>query len=314
MFNWISWLVAAIKALFVSKPVVVTVPTIIGGNTVPTAPVGEKYALLVGINKYLEPGNDLQGCVNDVMDMADILTKKYGFKQDNIRILTDARATQANIMERLEWLVSDTQPGDMLVWHYSGHGAQVRCRNGDELDDQKDEIICPHDLDWDNPFTDDMIADYFKRVPEGSLLTFICDACHSGSMDRGMTNNPHYKKAKFIQPPPDIAWRSQGRDIKTKKFGQKGFRSASSGNVHVTDLRDVLISGCRDDQTSADACFNGKYNGALTYSLLKALQKDPSSLVQWHTAASQCLVSEGHDQIPQLSGKSVNIDKAPFTW
>lgn len=312
MFNWLSRLLAAIKSFFVSKPPVAA-PAVIGGNTVANTFTGEKYALLVGINKYLEPGNDLQGCVNDVMDMAELLTTQYGFKQDNIRILTDARATQQNILERLEWLVSDTKPGDMLVWHYSGHGSQVRCRNGDELDDGMDEIICPHDLDWDNPFTDDMIASYFKRIPEGSVLEFICDACHSGSMDRGMTNNPHYKKAKFIAPPPDIAWRGKGLGLKVKAFGTKGTRDDANINVHITNLRNILLSGCRDNQTSADAYFDGRYNGALSYYLIKSLSKHPSSRVQNHAAVLQGLVSGGYDQVSQLSGSSVNIDKAPFT-
>jgi hypothetical protein len=312
MFSWLKRLLDAIRSLFVSKPPVAA-PAIIGGNTVANTFTGEKYALLVGINKYLEPGNDLQGCVNDVMDMAELLTTQYGFKQDNIRILTDARATQANIIERVEWLLSDTKPGDVLFWHQSSHGSQVRCRNGDELDDGMDEIIVPYDMDWDNPFTDDMIAEYFKRVPEGSSMTFCLDACHSGSANRGMTNNPHYKKAKFLPPPPDVAWRGQGRDLKVKKFGTKGYRSKDSGNVHITTLRDVLISGCRDNQTSADAYFDGRYNGALTYYLLKALRSNPSSWRQAHAAVLPGLVSGGYDQVSQLSGSSVNIDKAPFT-
>ena len=312
MFNWLSRLVAAIKALFVTKPVV-SAPTVIGGNTVPTAPVGEKYALLVGINKYQEPGNDLQGCVNDVMDMADLMTSEYGFNKDNIRILTDSRATQQNILERLEWLVSDTKPGDLLVFHYSGHGAQIRDRRGDELDDHMTEILCPHDLDWDNPFTDDMMADIIKKTPEGSVFEFISDSCHSATQDRCMSQNPHYKKAKRIIPPPDIRWRGQGRDLKVKKFGTKGFCSPENGNIHITNLKDVLLSGCRDDQTSADAEFDGRKNGALTYYLLKSLRKHPASRAQNHTAVLQGLVGGGYDQVSQLSGSSVNIDKAPFT-
>ena len=37
-------------------------------------------ALLVGINAY--PGNELEGCVNDVMDMRDFLKSKCGYLND----------------------------------------------------------------------------------------------------------------------------------------------------------------------------------------------------------------------------------------
>lgn len=307
LFAWIA-------SLFKKKPTTIVVPNIPAVNVITTGGNKvNKYALLVGINKYQEPGNDLQGCVNDVMDMAELLTSEYGFNKDDIRILTDARATQQNILERLEWLVSDTKPGDLLVFHYSGHGAQIRDRKGDELDDHMTEILCPHDLDWDNPFTDDMMAGIIKKTPEGSLFEFFSDSCHSKTQDRGMSQNPHYKKAKRIIPPPDIAWRGQGRGLKVKKFGTKGFNSTESGNVHITDLKDVLLSGCRDEQTSADAFFDGRYNGALTYYLCKSLRKHPASRVENHANVLKGLISGQYDQVTQLSGSSVNINKAPFT-
>ncbi len=48
-------------------------------------------AVLVGINEY--PGCPLEGCVNDVSDMAQFLTSKCGFAPRDIRLVTDAQAT-----------------------------------------------------------------------------------------------------------------------------------------------------------------------------------------------------------------------------
>ena len=123
-------------------------------------------ALLVGINKYKIPGADLNGCVNDVANMRDILLKFFGFTTKEIRVLVDERATKKNIMERLKWLVSGAKAGDRLLLHYSGHGSQVVDRDGDELKDRMDEIICPHDMDWDGNFisNDDLpaiLGEYF---------------------------------------------------------------------------------------------------------------------------------------------------------
>ena len=118
-----------------------------------------RKALLVGINKYATAGSDLQGCVNDVTNVRDILLKYYGFTVPDIRVLTDDRATKVNIIERLGWLIAEVSAGDNIVFHFSGHGSQIRDRNGDELKDGLDEIICPHDMDWDGTFiTDDELA------------------------------------------------------------------------------------------------------------------------------------------------------------
>ena len=118
-----------------------------------------KKALLVGINRYPDPRNELKGCVNDVRQMAETLKSRYGFAGDgNMRILTDARATTKAILDGLAWLTAGASPGDSLVFHYSGHGSQVPDKHGDETTDRLDEILCPYDLDWDHPLTDDDLA------------------------------------------------------------------------------------------------------------------------------------------------------------
>ena len=78
-----------------------------------------RRALLVGLNKYKIPGSDLNGCVNDVTNIRDILLKYFGFDVNDIRILIDDRATKENIMNRLRWLVADVKSGDRLLFHFS---------------------------------------------------------------------------------------------------------------------------------------------------------------------------------------------------
>lgn len=106
--------------------------------------MSRKRSLLVGIN-YPGTSHALRGCVNDVRTMDWVISKKFGFNVPRERrMLTDASATTQNILERLEWLVDDAQPGDVLYFHYSGHGSQMvdRDYNRVEEPDGKDEIIC----------------------------------------------------------------------------------------------------------------------------------------------------------------------------
>ena len=231
----------------------------------------KKRAVLVGINKYDLPNADLSGCVNDVEDVYDLLVKTYNFEPDNIRVLTDERATKLNIESRMEWLIKESQPGDEAVYYHSGHGSRIRDRNGDELTDQLDELLVTYDHSWDFPLIDDDIGEMFKDLKEEVFLSVLVDTCHSGTMTRTLNNfsgNPHGEivNIRFLDPPFDIACRSFNRDMKVKVVG------ARDGNEE--DQRHILLSGCKEFQTSKELVFNGNVRGALTYNLTKILREN----------------------------------------
>ncbi len=271
-----------------------------------------RRALLVGINQYPDPANNLKGCVNDVLLMGKTITENFGFNPENIRLLTDKRATTGNIRERLQWLVEGAGPGSVLLFHYSGHGSQVRDRDGDEMDDQLDEIICPYDLDWDDPFTDDEFAKVIKTIPDGVNFTLILDCCHSGTGTREFFKEPGAKgrdRSRFLVPPPDVAFRmAAGVEIDAttpeRTVNMVGLRELPKRQFgsSLTEQNAVLISGCRSDQTSADAWIDSDYRGALTYSLVQAIKSKrySASYTDLITTAGNWLEVNSYDQIPQL--------------
>ena len=268
-----------------------------------------KKALLVGINRYPDPGNELKGCVNDVRQMAETLKNRYGFPGDgNMRILTDARATTKAILDGLAWLAAGASPGDSLVFHYSGHGSQVPDKHGDETTDRLDEILCPYDLDWDHPLTDDDLAAACANIPQGALLTVILDCCHSGTGLREFTPDRH----RFL-PHPEAHENGLGHGRRPwmakcrGRHGSPGFgRLGRRFGVSVTRTNAVLIAACRDDQTSADAWIDGGYHGAHTYHLCRVLGNGTRDLTYRAlvSATGTALSRAGFDQVPQLEGPS----------
>lgn len=294
-----------------------TVEPTVEDTTVETVQ-GRRLALLVGINDCGQPGAELRGCVNDVENMWKLLTENFGFKPDDVRVLTDERATKYEILKRLDWLVDNAKSGDQLFFHYSGHGSQVRCRNGDELEDGLDEILIPYGHDWDDPLKDDDLYECFKKIPEGAFLSFICDACHSGSMDRGITlpvGNPHPILERYLAPPLDIALRSCGRDFdphkKKYRYIGQGFVDRNT-DVHANQQKHLLLSGCRDDQTSADAHIDGKFQGALTATFVDCVgHKLDGTWSQLH-ADTLANLSGRYTQVPQLVGPQQVLDKSLF--
>ena len=115
-----------------------------------------KRALLIGINKYLAAGADLRGCVNDVKDLSKALVEFHGFRKNDITMLTDLAATKKAMEAGIKALIRDSKKGDVALLHFSGHGSHVPDDNRDESDG-RDEILCPADLDWDDPFRDDWL-------------------------------------------------------------------------------------------------------------------------------------------------------------
>jgi metacaspase-1 len=273
-----------------------------------------RSAVLVGINDYGGEGN-LQGCVNDVTNMRHILKTYYGFTNSEIRVLVDRRATKENIIKRLEKMVSGAKRGDHLVFHYSGHGSQIRDRDEqDELNDYMDELICPHDMDWDGNFiTDDQLRLIFSQLPASVTLEVFLDCCHSGTglrtfdFGRPAELGPqHPTHARFLTPPIDIDCRLEGEvdDIQgIRRFRDEGVKNR------------VLWAGCQDDQTSADAYIDGSYNGAFTYYFCKHL-RDTGGTIPRADLLKRLRASLRHEeytQIPQLECDRTSREGHPLT-
>lgn len=89
----------------------------------------KRLAVLVGCN-YANTPHELNGCINDALAMRDVLVKRFGFDQKHIELLSDApdslvMPTGANIKKALHRMVNRAEPGDVLFFHYSGHGTRI---------------------------------------------------------------------------------------------------------------------------------------------------------------------------------------------
>jgi metacaspase-1 len=278
-----------------------------------------KRALLIGINKYQIPGADLRGCVNDVKDLSAALIEFHGFKKRDIATLLDGAATQKAIKNGIKKLVRDAKKGDVIVLHYSGHGSNVPddAKNRDESDG-RDEILCPTDLNWDDPLRDDWLRTTFDGLAAGVSFTIIMDCCHSGTNTRAILPPDVKVKQRYLPSPWGLAATESGRSL-PKKVTSGLRRSVSSSrkkrDIVEAELPEVLITGCRDTQTSADAFINGRFNGALTFALVDAIRKGKGRLTyrQLHDRAAAVMKTRKFEQVPQLEGRRSRFDGPVFS-
>jgi hypothetical protein len=271
-----------------------------------------RRALCVGINNFKNyPASALQGCVNDANDMASLLKDFLGFTAKDITILTDAKATKANIMSNLTKMVADAKAGKLsyLVFSLSSHGTQVPDTSGDEPD-KADEAFCPHDLaqagnQWDpnHVICDDEFHDLFIQLPETVLLEVYLDTCHSGTglraIDMLLDRKPRYLPPPSLEAFEEVEGRAS-RGIHRKLLDK--------GITHH-----ILWAACRPDQTSADAQIGGAWHGAFTYYFAKEMRACQNKLARKDVLAKvrADLKSGKYTQTPQLEGEATKRNAPP---
>lgn len=255
-------------------------------------------ALLVGIN-YYNTENQLYGCINDTKNLKQLLINQYNFQESNIVVLTDDLTntntlllpSKANILANLKSMLLNSRAGDKLFFGYSGHGSYIIDRSGDETDGY-DSVLVPIDAvtNYNNLIVDDEIKDILDvYLKDGVTLFALLDCCFSGT---AMDLKYNYYDS------------DNGNNI-TMNFNE----SLLKGDV-------VMISGCKDNQTSADAVFydasnNVIYGGALTYSFLETLKAN-KYLINYKNLLQNMrtiLKQQGYTQIPQISsGKTLDVN------
>lgn len=260
-----------------------------------------RRALCVGINQYKNyPTATLQGCLNDVDDMRDVLQKYLGFTSGDITPLKDNDATKTNIMNNLKDMVSGAKNGKYvyLVYSHSSHGTQVPDKNREEPD-KKDEAFCPYDLaavggDWDRNhiITDDELHDLFVQFPKNVLLEVYLDTCHSGTGLKAIDLLLD-RKPRFLPSPS----RRVFDDLQTRTTRGLYTRMLERGIVHH-----ILWAGCKSYQTSADALIDGTWHGAFTYYFCKNMRESQNRISRREliTRINRDLSHNGYTQVAQL--------------
>jgi hypothetical protein len=291
-------------------------------SSIPRPP--RRTALLVGINYNNNPDATLNGCYNDIVNVSQYLRSTLGYAPDAIKMLTDGNRgaagastasalppTRQNILAGMSALVAGMVAGDEAVFHYSGHGTLVRDTNGDEATGL-DSCICPLDYNVSSAMgggviTDDEIRAFLvNRVPRGARLYVILDCCHNGT---GCDVRYKYEDFSVLLRPPSTRtgalWRTQQKAFVDGKY------TDTAGEVY-------MISGCRDEQTSADAYINNEFAGALTYAVFAILRANQASIrtYSWSSLLRDLryfMRVNRYSQIPQImTGQLISPDRPVF--
>lgn len=251
------------------------------------------YGLLVGIN-YIGTDNELRGCVDDIETMTNILLKG-GVPKENIKLLSDAykseghAPTKENILNELNRLVKIAKPGDIIFFHYSGHGTNSIRKVNDY------EAICALKKGEIELIADFELHKVVQGLVPGAKFVSALDCCHSGDMFNLENNLNETKLTHFDRALKTTDKKSEKETVEEKqsdskekdkeKKEKKGIlqtlhtlgsllkpssTSKISSNLHGYT---VVLSGCEIKQTSADTVLDGRSRGAFTACLVAMIDK-----------------------------------------
>ena len=263
-------------------------------------------ALLVGINKYPDPRNELRGCVNDILEMEHFIAEANKvYPKKNIKKLTNKEATKKEILIQLKWLIEGAEAGDQLLFHYSGHGAQAPALFTSLEKDGLDEIICPYDFDGTNKTSlrDKEFAQLFAGIPKGVHFVWISDSCHAEDLSRDpfkldeedfMANNTHYRYFTGLS------------HFDNSEDEANDHAEIAIGKIApiISPLNGALLSTCQSHELSADTYINKRFIGAFTHYLIENLNKysGNKNMRSIIGLVNKDLKKNGYDQNPQSEG------------
>ena len=249
-------------------------------------PTHRKLALLVGINAYQGDLFDLNGCLTDVELQYELLVHRYGFNPADILILRNEQATRAGLLSAFEsHLINQARAGDVVVFHYSGHGSRIMDPHpipGTLCEDNSpgcNGTLVPQDgraqISSENQVQDIMGRTLFLLMAalRTENVTVVLDSCHSGGGTRGNARvraiQGRWAQGNFQPSAAELAYQARWQskldwsDAQLQTLRQQGI------------AKGVAIGSAQANQLATDAPFEDFHAGAFTYLLTRYLWQQP---------------------------------------
>jgi hypothetical protein len=238
------------------------------------------HALVIGINRVDRNHYDgwdgaLKVCEADANKIAAYLKKqKFG----SVAKLLTKEATRPNVISALDSLAAKSNPGDLVVVYYSGHGGnEIPDFNKDEDDpwsDRYDETWCLYDAQ----LIDDELYYQWKKFKKGVRIVVMSDSCFSGdiaklvvlakkgpskAMPKKEGEKTYQKNKKFYNK---LVKELDSKELKTFKTNKKGKIVASL--LQISSSQEFQTSNAETDQFPNNSLFT-----AVLFKIIKSAKK-----------------------------------------
>ena len=270
-------------------------------------------ALTIGLNA-VDPAHyggwsgELRACEADAEDMAEIAKSRLF----TVKKLLTVAATREKVIGEITQAASLLKSGDIFVLSYSGHGGQLPDLNGDEIDDKMDETWCL----FDGELIDDEIYNLLGKFATGVRILVFSDSCHSGTVTKLAYYQGTISARSATPSTTDVKFRYMPNSIVLRTYrDNKAFYDRILENKTLKESREavrasvILISGCQDNQLSAD----GNFNGLFTANLLRVWNNGEfkGSYRRFHKAIKRNMPPDQTPNYFRVGAIDPNFEKQP---
>jgi hypothetical protein len=235
----------------------------------PLQPGARKYAILIGLSNYSGITNDL--CVNrtsepyptnlcadgDAINMEKTLKDIYGYDDVNSTIwrFSDADANFDDIKSAVDNVVANAQPGDEVVFLFSGHSATAKnvFRNGDRLNVGLALYNLPNDsgeIIWDG-----QLQNWFSKIAT-DRVAFIFDTCHAGGLASYLQASGREVVMSSAESQSSYTYYLGGEDGMLGEGMFAHYFNVLGMNTGLADGYNALTSNKTDDKVVAEEAFS----------------------------------------------------------
>lgn len=229
--------------------------------------VSKVYALLVGIDAYPAPVNQLQGCLNDIANAHDYLVENVAAADLAIETLKDGDASRPNVIAQFRSFLGKAGPDDIAYFHYCGHGARAHAAPefaAFAADGMDEGLVC-----FDSRVGDGLdLADKELAVliagleATGPRVTVMLDCCHSGSGTRDVGGPVMLVRTTDTAP--------SKRSLDSYIDGYYADQLKKTGVFGEPVGRHILLAACDRSQTAKEA---PDHRGVFTTVVMDLLRK-----------------------------------------
>ncbi|MEO5360850.1 MAG: caspase family protein [Nitrospirota bacterium] len=242
-----------------------------------TAKVINKYALLIGIGKFINasPKSNLMYAASDAKQFYNYLVNpnEGGFLKENVIILLDEQATYANISAAIGKIKDRAKEDDMVVLFASSHGTPPNQYGAMHLVTY-DTIFEPRHAVWETSFNEKMIKSFGYQIKSKNVI-MILDACFSNNAYKDIPGFlPTGGKSLGIED-SEKEGMSISKDYAKRLVGAKDIVLEGTNdqvNVVNDDATRVLISSSSESQKSWES--DELKSGIFTYYFLEGLRSN----------------------------------------
>ncbi|PHJ59712.1 hypothetical protein VF14_17335 [Nostoc linckia z18] len=280
-----------------------------------------KLALLVGINNYQNVDN-LKGAITDTYLQRELLMHRFGFNPQDILVVSDEseiKPTRQGILQAFEeHLIQQAKPGDIVVYHFSGHGSQVFDQESG-LEDKLNSTFVPSDrttslVDNQKQVSDITGKTLFLLMSKINTenITVVLDSCYSGGGKRGNLTIRSIEGGKgYISS--DIE-----REYQQKLLSDLGISPQELEQRRKQGIaKGVVIASARKNQVASEAYLDNFVTGAFTYLMTQYLWQENSNTPVENviTNISRSINSTfTSNQIPEIEAKNNSTNETKPTY